>query len=112
MRFIGENDYPDNFIMKVSKTGVRVSYTLNITRDIIPFLPQPNIGIGKKFTVYTLGGVLNPVNSVTLDHAYHHLKNKCMMDIRRAKIKAAELELQGMEKREETKNQASMEFPL
>lgn len=103
--------YPDNFVLEIHRNGVRVTYSQNISKDLIPYLDKTNIGKGKKFLVYIVGGMINPLNSVNLSYAYNQLKAKCQREIAEAKVKLSEAKLNQLKDRDEKHGQGVLQFP-
>ncbi len=103
--------YPDNFVLEIQKNGVRVTYSQNISEDLIPYLDKRNIGKGKKFLFYIVGGMVNPLNSINLSYAYNQLKAKCQREIAEAKVKLSEAKLNQLKARDEKHGQGILQFP-
>ena len=76
-----------NFHLEINSEGCKVWVSLNIEPLMKPFLSPNNIFKADKFWTYCLRKQITTVNSFTINQAYEELLNRAMINLREAKIK-------------------------
>lgn len=76
-----------NCHINFTKTGVEMVITLNIEKDMVPYLNPNRVFFKNKFNVYVLKSLIEEVNIRSIEGCYNWLMRRAMIDCREAKKK-------------------------
>jgi hypothetical protein len=84
-KFFTSDKYP-NCHLSFDQTGMKMIVTLNISVDVVPFLPQKNIFQGDKHLVFSMSKYVKNPTAEKMKEAYYDLLHKCQTIVRLAKV--------------------------
>ena len=81
-------ELPDNVTLNFDANGVSVVVSLNIPKELVPFMPKENMHKGKEFNVYSLKMYIPSANisKKNILEVHSILLLKLMSNIRKYKI--------------------------
>jgi len=98
MKISGIN-FPDNCSLHFHANGIKMRVSINIEKDLIPFVPNGKLQKGDKFFVYWCATEV-PLKYCTpknLSETYNYLLNRVMINVRRMKQEKLHAEINKLE---------------
>lgn len=91
-----------NLHVNFVKNGVEVVVTLNVTKEMIPYLPfsDKRVFLKDKFYVYVLRSLLEEVNLRTIEGCYNNLLKLSMIHCREAKKRVLDKQIRNIKNHE------------
>ena len=93
--YFTHNSLP-NFHIEVNPDGITVWVTLNIEPQMKKYLSPNNVFKGEKLWVYGLRKQVENLNFKTLETTYNELMNRAMINVREAKKKVLDAQIEGL----------------
>ena len=104
--------HPDykNFHINFVNNGVEVVVTLNVSKEMITYLPYPDsrVFMKDKFYVYVLKSLLEEVNLRTIEGCYKNLLKLAMIHCREAKKKVLDKQIRNIKNYEKDSVQLAL----
>jgi hypothetical protein len=82
--------YPNNTKLKIIGDTLEMSYSLNISENLVKFLPKEKVAHGKKFFLVITSVKVRPITEGNIEVAYTYLKSLTQNMVRQAKLKLAQ----------------------
>lgn len=90
------NDLFPNCHINFNNKGLEMVISLNIEKEMIPYLPEIRVFRSKKFYTYVVRSLIEEINITSVKGCYEFLLKKAMVDCREAKMKVLEKQINNL----------------